>query len=50
MGEKKVNALSDVYRGLGILEGLACGLPDDAQQLAYTATEMIEKSLEVLLE
>lgn len=45
-----MNALSAIYRGLGILEGVAFGLPKDAQCLACTATEMIEESLEVLLE
>lgn len=50
MDQKKINAISSIQRAIGIIEGVATGLPEGAGQLAYTAAEMIEESLEVLLE
>lgn len=50
MDEKKVNAMSVIYRAIGIIEGLACGMPEGAAMMAKCATEMIEESLEVLLD
>lgn len=49
MDEKKLGAVSTIQRALGIMEGLACGLPEDTQPFVYDAVEMIDQSLEVLL-
>lgn len=48
--EKKVKAISDIHRALGIIEGLSCGMPEGASMLATCATEMIDEALEVLLD
>lgn len=50
MDEKKVKAISDIHRAMGIIDGLACGMPEGAAMMANCATEMIEESLEVLLD
>ncbi len=45
--EKKIMHICTIQRGLGIVEGVASALTDDAvRQLLYTATKMIEVSVE----
>lgn len=45
--EKLINQICTIQRGLGIIEGVASGLANEAvSQLLYTATEMIEESVE----
>ena len=45
--EKTINQICTIQRGLGIVEGIASGLADDAvRQLLYTATQMIEEAVE----
>ena len=45
--EKQIMYICTIQRGLGIVEGIASGLTDDAvRQLLYTATEMIEEAVE----
>ena len=45
--EKLINQICIIQRGLGIIEGVASGLANDAiSQLLYTATEMIEEAVE----
>lgn len=45
--EKLINKICTIQRGLGIIEGVASGLADEAvSQLLYTATEMIEEAVE----
>ena len=45
--KKQMLYVSTIQRALGIIEGVASGLANDAvSQLLYTATEMIEESVE----
>ena len=45
--EKLINCICTINRGLGIIEGVASGLANDAvSQLLYTTTEMIEEAVE----
>ena len=45
--EKLINQICTIQRGLGIIEGVASGLANEAvSQLLYTATEMIEEAVE----
>ena len=45
--EKQILHICTIQRGLGIIEGVASGLANDAvSQLLYTATEMIEEAVE----
>lgn len=45
--EKQMSAISTIQRGLGIIEGVASGLANDAvSQRLYTATEMINEAVE----
>lgn len=45
--KKLINQICAIQRGLGIIEGVASGLSNDAiRQLLYTATEMIEEAVE----
>ena len=47
--EKQLMYICTIQRGLGIIEGIASGLTDEAvKQLLYTATEMIEEAVEGL--
>ena len=47
--EKLINQICTIQRGLGIIEGVASGLANEAvSQLLYTATEMIEEAVEVI--
>lgn len=47
--EKLINQICTIQRGLGIIEGVASGIGNDAvSQLLYTATEMIEEAVEVI--
>ena len=47
--EKLINQICTIQRGLGIVEGVASGIADEAaRQLLYTATEMIEEAVEVI--
>lgn len=44
--EKLINHICTIQRGLGIIEGVASGLANDAaSKLLYTATEMIEEAV-----
>ena len=45
--EKLINQICTIQRGLGIIEGVAIALNNDAiSQLLYRATEMIEEAVE----
>ena len=45
--EKQMMYISTIHRALGIIEGVAIGLKNDAVgSMLYTATEMIEKAVE----
>ena len=45
--EKQIMRICTIQRGLGIIEGIASGITDEAvRQLLYTATEMIEEAIE----
>lgn len=45
--KKHLVYISTIQRALGIIEGVASGLANDAvSQLLYTATEMIEEAVE----
>ena len=45
--KKLINNICTIKRGLGIIEGVASGIANDAaSQLLYTATEMIEEAVE----
>lgn len=45
--KKQLEHISTIYRALGIIEGVAVGLSNDAvSQLLYTATEMIDEAVE----
>ena len=47
--EKLINQICTIQRGLGIVEGVANGIADEAaRQMLYTATEMIEEAVEVI--
>ena len=47
--EKQLVHISTIQRALGIIEGVAIGLNNDAiGSMLYTATEMIEESVEEL--
>lgn len=47
--EKLINQICTIQRGLGIVEGVASGIADEAaRQMLYTATEMIEEAVEVI--
>ena len=47
--EKLINQICTIQRGLGIIEGVASGLANDAaSQMLYTATEMIDEAVEVI--
>lgn len=50
MDEKKLKAISNINRAIGIIEGLACGMDGGTSVMAYSAMEMIEEALEVLLD
>ena len=43
--ELKPNDRSTIERALGIIEGVACGAPDRAAAMLYTAVEMIDAAL-----
>ena len=44
--KKQLVYISTIQRALGIIEGVASGLENDAvSQLLYTATEMIEEAV-----
>lgn len=44
--EKQINSICAIQRGLGIIEGVASGLANDAvSQILYTATEMIDDAV-----
>ena len=46
VSEKLINQICTIQRGLGIIEGVASGIGNDAvSQLLYTATEMIEEAV-----
>ena len=48
--EKLINQICTIQRGLGIVEGVAIGLNNDAVgSLLYTATEMIEEAVEEIM-
>lgn len=43
---KRINSICAIQRGLGIIEGVASGLANDAvSQLLYTATKMIDDAV-----
>ena len=45
--ENQIMNICTIQRGLGIVEGIASGITDDAvRQLLYTASEMIEEAVE----
>ena len=45
--EKLINQICTIQRALGIIEGVAMGLNNDAiGSMLYTATEMIEEAVE----
>lgn len=45
--EKLINKICTIQRGLGIIEGVASGLADEAvSNLLYTAAEMIDEAVE----
>lgn len=45
--EKLISQISTIQRALGIIEGVAIGLNNDAVgSMLYTATEMIEEAVE----
>jgi hypothetical protein len=45
--EKLISTISTIQRALGIIEGVAIGLNNDAVgSLLYTAVEMIEEAVE----
>ena len=47
--EQLINQICTIQRGLGIIEGVAGGLANDAaRQMLYTATEMIEEAVGVI--
>jgi hypothetical protein len=47
VNEKLINYICTIQRGLGIIEGVASGLANDAiSQILYTATGMIEEAVE----
>ena len=47
--EKQINYICTIQRGLGIVEGIASGISDtNVAQLLYTATQMIEESVEAI--
>ena len=47
--EKQLYKISTIQRALGIIEGVAVGLNNDAvYSMLYTATEMIEEAVEEL--
>ena len=49
--EKQIMNICTIQRGLGIVEGIASGLADDAvRQMLYTATEMIEEAVKEIAE
>jgi hypothetical protein len=37
---------STIERALGIIEGVACGIPENAASMLYTAIELIECALQ----
>ena len=37
---------STIERALGIIEGVACGIPENAASMLYTAIEIIESAIE----
>ena len=45
--EKLINQICTIQRGLGIIEGVASGLANEAvSQMLYTATEKINEAVE----
>ena len=47
--DKLISQISTIQRGLGIIEGVASGLADEAvSQILYTAAEMIEEAVEAI--
>ena len=44
--ERDIKSISTIERALGIIEGVAIGLNNDAGSMLYTATEMIEEAVE----
>ena len=51
VNKKQLVHISTIQRALGIIEGVAVGLNNDAiSSLLYTATEMIEEAVEELTE
>lgn len=45
--EKQIMQICTIQRGLGIVEGIASGIGNEAvAQLLYTATEMIDEAVE----
>ena len=49
--EKILSQISTIQRALGIIEGVAIGLNNDAIcSMLYTATEMIEEAVEAITE
>ena len=47
MGELTVSEMEAVQRALGIIEGVACGLPKDVSSMLTCAVEMIDEVFEV---
>lgn len=44
--EKRLNHICTIQRALGIIEGLASNITNDAvSQMLYTATEMIDEAV-----
>ncbi len=51
MNDKKIKALSDIQRALGIIDGASCIIENvSAGDMIGNAIEIIERSVEVLTE
>lgn len=48
MDEKKLSALSNIQRNLGVIEGIACGLELPLGNTIFDSLENIDRELEVL--
>ena len=50
VNEKLINYICTIQRGLGIIEGVASGLANEAvSQLLYTAAGMIDEAVEEIV-
>lgn len=49
MTEKTANALSTIHRALGMIEGVACGVSQEAATALIDAVEMIDGALKEVL-